>query len=45
MINKKIKFELKKNRFLLKTNSLNEKLSADLKSAINFESNYKPHYI
>ena len=34
-----------KNRFLLKTKSPNKKRSADLKSALNFEFNYVPHYI
>ena len=46
-------FELKKsrifhqswiNRFLLKTKSPNRKRSADLKSALNSELNYVPHY-
>ncbi len=34
-----------KNRFLLKTKSPNKKRSAYLKSALNFEFNYVPHYI
>jgi len=34
-----------KNRFLLKTISPNKKRSADLKSALNSEFNYVPHYI
>jgi hypothetical protein len=34
-----------KNRLLLKTKSPNKKRSADLKSALNFEFNYVPHYI
>ena len=34
-----------KNTFLLKTNSPIKKLSADLKSAKNFDLNYEPHYI
>ena len=34
-----------KNLFLLKTKSPNNKRSVDLKSALNFEFNYVPHYI
>ena len=34
-----------KNRFLLKTKSLNKKRSTDLESALNFEFNYVLHYI
>jgi hypothetical protein len=34
-----------KNRFLLKTKSPNKKRSEDLKSALNFDFNYVPHYI
>jgi hypothetical protein len=34
-----------KNRFLLKTKSPKKKRSADLKSVLNFEFNYVPHFI
>ena len=34
-----------KYRFLLKTKGPNKKRSADLKSALNSELNYVPHYI
>ena len=43
MINKKVNFELKKMIFY--ENIPNKKLSADLKSAINFELDYEPQYI
>jgi hypothetical protein len=44
---KKIRFFYQnwKIRFLLKTKSPNKKRSANLKSALNFEFNYVPHYI
>jgi hypothetical protein len=35
-------FELKKNRFLLKTKNPNKKQSADLKSALNSTFNFVP---